>query len=101
MRQTTDLMRATADTSAMSLLQAIVVFVVGFLAGTVTRLVAGLAAVVALVLVVLGVALPEIGLVTSVVETYYRGDELLFVAGFLFGIDAKRTRAVVVERRSD
>jgi nitrogen fixation protein FixH len=49
----------------MSLLQAVVAFVVGLLAGTVTRMVAGLAAVVALVLVVLGVALPESGLVTT------------------------------------
>ncbi|PSQ45472.1 hypothetical protein BRD15_11680 [Halobacteriales archaeon SW_6_65_15] len=85
----------------MSLLQAVVAFVVGLLAGTVTRMVAGLAAVVALVLVVLGVALPEIGLVTYVVERYYLGNELLFIAGFLFGIDAQRTREVVVERRSD
>lgn len=84
----------------MSLVQAVVVFVVGFLAGTVTRLVAGLAAIVALALVVLGVGLPEIGLVTYVVEQYYRGDELLFVAGFLFGIESKRTREVVVERRN-
>lgn len=82
----------------MSLFQAVVVFVVGLVAGTVTRWIAGLAAVVALILVVLGVALPEIGLV-AYVERYYLGNELLFIAGFLFGIDAKRTREVVVERR--
>jgi hypothetical protein len=86
----------------MSLFQAVVVFVVvGLLAGTVTRWIAGLAAIVALVLVVLGIALPEISLVTYVVERYYLGNELLFIAGFLFGIDAERTREVVVERRSE
>jgi membrane protein YdbS with pleckstrin-like domain len=84
----------------MSLVQAVVVFVVGFLAGTVTRWIAGLAAIVALVLVVLGAALPEIGLVTYVVEQYYLGNELLFIAGFLFGIDAERAREVAVGRRA-
>lgn len=84
----------------MSLFTAVVVFVVGLLSGTVVRWVAGLAAVVALILVLLGWAAPEIGLVTYVVETYYRGNELLFLAGLLFGLDAKKTREVVVERRA-
>lgn len=75
----------------MSLLTAVVVFLVGLLSGTVVRWVAGLAAFVALILVVLGVAAPEIGLVTYVLEQYYYGNELLFLAGFLFGIDANRS----------
>ncbi|WP_435175172.1 hypothetical protein [Halorussus sp. AFM4] len=83
----------------MSLLTAVVAFVVGFVSGTVVRWIAGLAAVVALVLVVLGVAAPEIGIVNQVVDRYYLGNELLFVSGFLFGIDAKQTKEVVVERR--
>lgn len=82
----------------MSLLTAVVVFVVGLVSGVVVRWVAGLAALVALVLVVLGVAAPEIGLVEYVVAQYYTGNELLFLAGFLFGIDAKKTGEVVVER---
>lgn len=82
----------------MSLVTALVVFVVGLLSGVVVRWVAGLAAIVALVLVVLGIAAPEIGLVTYVVEHYYQGNELLFLAGLLFGIDAKSTREVVVDR---
>lgn len=84
----------------MSLFTAVVVFVAGFVSGTVTRWVAGLAAIAALVLVVLGAATPEIGLVSYVLEHYYLGNELLFVSGFLFGIDAKKTKQVVVERRS-
>ncbi|UPV74707.1 hypothetical protein M0R89_01225 [Halorussus limi] len=83
----------------MSLVSAVLVFVVGFVSGTVVRWVAGLAAVVALALVVLGLATPEIGLVNEVVDRYYLGNELLFISGFLFGIDAERTREVVVERR--
>lgn len=72
----------------MSLLTAIVVFVVGFLSGTVTRWFAGLAAIVAFVLVLLGAVVPEIALVEFVLERYYLGNELLFIAGFLFAIDA-------------
>lgn len=83
----------------MSLFQAVVVFIVGLLAGTVTRWIAGLTAIVALILVVLRVATPEIGLVNHVLERYYLGNELLFISGFLFGIDAKKTKEVVVERR--
>ena len=83
----------------MSLVTAVAVFLMGFVSGTVVRWFAGLAAVVALVLVVLGVATPDIGLVNRVVEQYYLGNELLFISGFLFGIDAKQTKEVVVERR--
>jgi hypothetical protein len=72
----------------MSLLSAIVVFVVGLVSGTVVRTFAGLAAVVALLLVVFGVAAPEIGLVDFVIREYYQGNELLFLAGLLFGLDA-------------
>ncbi|NHN59488.1 MULTISPECIES: hypothetical protein [Halorussus] len=84
----------------MSLFTAVAVFVVGFVSGTVVRWVAGLAAFVALVLVILGVATPEVGLVNRIIEQYYLGNELLFISGFLFGIDAKQTREVVVERRA-
>lgn len=72
----------------MSLLTAIAVFVVGLLSGTVTRWFAGLAAIVALVLVLLGAVVPDIGLVNVVLERFYLGNELLFISGFLFGIDA-------------
>ncbi len=82
----------------MSLLAAAVVFAVGLVSGVVVRWVAGLAAVVALLLVVFGVAVPAIGLVEFVVHQYYVGNELLFLAGFLFGIDARETKRVVVER---
>jgi hypothetical protein len=84
----------------MALLEALVVFVVGFVSGTVVRWFAGLAAFVALVLVILGVATPQITLVEHVVQRYYLGNELLFISGFLFGIDAKQTKEVVVERRA-
>lgn len=83
----------------MSLFTALLVFVVGFVSGTVVRWVAGLAAVVALVLAVLGVANVHVGLVSYVIKEYYVGNELLFLAGFLFAIDAEHTREVVVERR--
>lgn len=82
----------------MSLLAAVVVFVIGFLSWLVVRWLAGLAAIVALVLVILGIAAPDIGLVDFIVQQYYRGNELLFLAGLLFGIDAERTKEVVVER---
>lgn len=79
----------------MSLLSAVVVFVVGLLSGTVVRWFAGLAAVVALVLFLLGVGSVEVGFVDHVLNRYYRGNELLFLAGFLFGVDARRTRRIV------
>ena len=72
----------------MSLLTAAAVFIVGFLSGTVTRWFAGLAAIIALVLVLLGVVVPDIALVNTILEGYYLGNELLFISGFLFGIDA-------------
>jgi hypothetical protein len=83
----------------MSLLAAVVVFVVGLLSGTVVRWFAGLAAIVALVLVVLGISSLQLGFVDWVLENYYLGNELLFLSGFLFGIDAKGAKKVVVERR--
>lgn len=83
----------------MSLVGAAVVLLVGFVSGVVVRWVAGLAAVVALLLVILGWAAPEIGLVNYVLLRYYAGNELLFLAGLLFGLDAERTKEVVVERR--
>lgn len=83
----------------MSLLSAVVVFVVGLISGTVVRWFAGLAAIVALVLVVLGIGSIDVGLVDHVVQQYYAGNELLFLAGFLFGVDAKRSKKVVVDRR--
>lgn len=82
----------------MSLLTALVILVVGFVSGVVVRWVAGLAAIVALLLVILGWAAPEIGLVNYVLLQYYQGNELLFLAGLLFGIDAEKTKEVVVER---
>ncbi|ELZ87211.1 hypothetical protein C453_02634 [Haloferax elongans ATCC BAA-1513] len=82
----------------MSLLAAVVIFVVGFVSGIVVRAVAGLAAIIALLLVVFGVAAPDIGLVDFIVTQYYSGNELLFLAGLLFGLDANNTREVVVER---
>jgi hypothetical protein len=72
----------------MSLVTALVTFGVGLVSGVVVRAVAGLAAVAALLLVAFGVAAPEIGLLEYVLERYYRGNELLFLAGLLFGIDA-------------
>lgn len=83
----------------MSLVTALLVFVVGLVSGTVVRWFAGLAAIVALVLVLLGVTSIEVSLIDNVLEGYYLGNELLFLSGFLFGIDAKKTKTVVVERR--
>ena len=82
----------------MSLLSAVVVFVVGLLSGTVVSAVAGLAAIVAILLVVFGIAAPEIGLVDYVLLQYYQGNELLFLAGLLFGIDANKTRKRAADR---
>ena len=76
----------------MSLLSAIVIFVVGLLSGVIIRAIAGLAALIALVLVVFGIAAPDIGLVDYVIQNYYQGSELLFLAGLLFGIDAHHAR---------
>ncbi|WP_435157765.1 hypothetical protein [Haladaptatus sp. DFWS20] len=85
----------------MSLVMAIVAFIIGFLSGTVTRWFAGLAAFIALVLVILQLTPdPFLPFAEYVVQEYYIGNELLFISGFLFGIDAKRTKEVVVERRA-
>ena len=56
----------------MGLLDAVLVFAVGYVTGTVTRLFAGIAAVGALVLVVLGIALPAdvVAIADPVVEVY-------------------------------
>ena len=78
--------------NTMSVISAIVIFVVGLLSGIVVRAVAGLAALIAILLVVSGIAAPEIGLVDYVVQNYYRGNELLFLAGLLFGIDAHQAK---------
>lgn len=84
----------------MSLITAIGIFIVGFLSGTVTQWFAGLAAIIALVLVLIGGVAPAPiqSLVNHVIHQYYVGNELLFLSGFLFGIDAKKTKNVVVER---
>lgn len=72
----------------MGLVEAVVVVVVGYVSGTVTRIFAGIAAVVALVLAVLGFAAPASALsILDPVLAFYRGSELLFLAGFLFAID--------------
>ena len=83
---------------SMSLVSAIVIFVVGLISGVIVRSVAGLAAVIALILVIFGIAVPEIGLIDFVIIEYYQGNELLFLAGLLFGIDAVKTREYVSER---
>ncbi|MGB9951502.1 hypothetical protein ACOZ4F_03745 [Haloarcula marismortui] len=79
----------------MTFFTAVVVFVVGLLSGIVVRLIAGLAAAFALVLVLLGATTPDIGLVNFVLEQYYQGNELLFLAGLLFGLDAENTKDAV------
>ena len=71
----------------MGLLEAILVFVVGYVCGAVTRIFAGLAAILALILAILGVALPAsiTGIVDPILAVYL-GNELLFLSGFLFAI---------------
>lgn len=81
----------------MSLLSAAVILIVGFVSGVVVRTVAGLAAIAALLLVIFGVAAPNVGLVDYVLAQYYTGNELLFLAGLLFGIDAGRNREFLAE----
>ena len=74
-------------TDGVGLLEALAVFVVGYVTGTVTRVFASVAAVGALVLAVLGFALPEsLPGVVDLVLGVDRGNELLFLAGFLFAI---------------
>jgi hypothetical protein len=76
-----------AQPPTVTLLDALVVFLVGYLSGTVTRWFAGVMAVFALVLAVLGLAAPEPFLdLLDPVLAVYAGNELLFLAGFLFAI---------------
>lgn len=71
----------------MALLDAVLIFVVGYVSGRVTRLVAALAAVVALVLAVLGLAAPPAVFdLAEPILSVYAGNELLFLSAFLFGI---------------
>lgn len=72
----------------MSFLTGVVIFVVGLISGTVVRWFAGLAAIGAIILVLLGITSLQISLVDHILQQYYVGNELLFLAGFLFGIDA-------------
>ena len=77
----------------MGLLEAVVVFVVGYVSGTVTRWFAGLAAVAALLLAIFGLAAPPA--LHSLVEpvlSVYAGNELLFLSGFLFAIARRAER---------
>lgn len=77
----------------MGLLEAVVVFVVGYVSGTVTRWFAGIAAIAALLLAVLGFAAPPtlFALVEPVLSVY-AGNELLFLSGFLFAIASRSER---------
>ena len=79
----------------MSLLTAILVFVVGYVAGRVTLAIAGLAAIAALVLAVLGLAAPELLVepLADFLRSYYQGNELLFLSGFLFGVAHDRRKS--------
>jgi hypothetical protein len=79
----------------MTLLAALVTFAVGLLSGVVVGRVAGL---VALALVPLGVTSVQLSFVDYVVREFSPGNELLFLPGFLLGIDARRARTVVVGR---
>lgn len=71
----------------MALLEAVVVLVVGYVAGTVTRWFATLAAIAALALAIFGLAAPAtlFDLIDPVLSIY-DGNELLFLSGFLFAI---------------
>lgn len=78
--------RPAVDPS-MGLLAAVLVFVVGYVCGAVTRVFAGLAAILALVLAVFGIALPpSIVSIADPILNVYLGNELLFLSGFLFAI---------------
>jgi hypothetical protein len=71
----------------VSLLSALVVFLVGYLSGRLTKWFAELAAIAALLLAILGLAAPEpVFSVLDPVLAFYAGNELLFISGFLFGI---------------
>lgn len=77
----------------MALLEALLVLVVGLLVGVITRMVATAAAVVALVLAILGLAAPAafFDIAAPVLEVY-TGNELVFIAGFLFAIGASESQ---------
>lgn len=86
----------------MTLLEAVFVFVVGYVSGTVTRWFAGFAAIAALVLAVLGLAAPAsvFDLLAPILDIY-AGNELLFLSGFLFAIsNAGRHRRSVSRTRT-
>jgi hypothetical protein len=73
----------------MALLEAALILVLGFLVGYLTRLVATAAAVVALALAVLGLAAPPaLFELLQPILAVYAGNELVFIAGFLFAIGA-------------
>lgn len=76
----------------MALLEAIFIFIVGFVSGTVTRWFAGFAAIVALLLAILGFAAPQsfFTLIAPVLDIY-SGNELLFLSGFLFAISRSQS----------
>lgn len=71
----------------MALLEAILILLVGYLIGTLTRMVATVAAIVALLLAILGLAAPAsfFDLAQPIFDVY-AGNELVFIAGFLFAI---------------
>lgn len=79
----------------------VVVFVVGYAAGRVTSWIAGLAALAALAPFLLGLVAPAsvTGVVESVLEGVYYGNELPFLSGFLFGVAGGR-EAVAESRRA-
>lgn len=71
----------------MALVEAVLVLIVGYLVGTLTRMLATAAAVVALLLAILGLAAPQSFFdLAEPVLAIYRGNELVFIAGFLFAI---------------
>lgn len=77
----------------MALLEAVLVLAVGYLSGRVTRFVAKPAAIVALVLAIVGLAAPDAFFrLAKPVLSVYRGNELLFLSGFLFGIAHEESR---------
>jgi hypothetical protein len=71
----------------MALLDAVLVFAVGYVSGAVTRWLAGVVAVLALLFAILGLATPSsVFDVLDPVLEFYRGNEVLFLSGFLFAI---------------
>jgi hypothetical protein len=77
----------------VALLEAALILLLGFLVGYLTRLVATAAAVVALALAVLGMAAPPAFFdLLEPISSVYAGNELVFIAGFLFAIGASESR---------